>query len=281
MALTMTALLGDLAAESAELTAMLAPLAAAQWELPTPAAGWAVGDQVSHLAYFDEAATLTATDPARFRAEASALMEGGDDFTGDVARTYRQLTPAVLMDWLARARSDYIRVFSGLDPSERLPWYGPPMSAASSVTARLMETWAHGQDIADAVGWHREPTARLRHVAHLGVATRGFSFQLRGQPVPQAPVRVVLTAPDGSAWAWGPPDAADRVEGDALDFCLLVIQRRHRDDTGLRATGAVASAWLGLAQAFAGPPGPGRPSAAESSAAESSAAESSAAGGPP
>jgi uncharacterized protein (TIGR03084 family) len=261
MAADMAGLLADLAAESAELTGMLAPLTAAQWELPTPAAGWAVRDQVSHLAYFDEAATLTATDPDRFSDEAAVLMDGGGDFTEAVAQAYRQMIPGDLMDWLARARAEYLRVFAGLDPAERLPWYGLPMSAASSVTARLMETWAHGQDIADAVGQRREPTARLRHVAHLGVATRGFSFQLRGQPAPDAPVRVVLTAPDGSAWAWGPPDAADRVEGPALDFCLLVTQRRHRDDTRLRATGAAASAWLDLAQAFAGPPGPGRPPA--------------------
>jgi len=263
MAADMAALAGDLAAESAELAAMLAPLAAAQWELPTPAAGWAVRDQVSHLAFFDEAATLTATDPDRFRAEASALM-ASDDFPDEIAREYRKLAAGELMDWLARARAEYLRVFAGLDPSERLPWYGPPMSAASSVTARLMETWAHGQDIADAVGWHRQPTARLRHVAHLGVATRGFSFRLRGQPVPDTPVRVVLTAPDGSVWEWGPPDATDRVEGDALDFCLLVTQRRHRDDTTLRAIGPVADAWLGLAQAFAGPPGPGRAPGASS-----------------
>jgi uncharacterized protein (TIGR03084 family) len=259
MATDMAALIGDLAAESAELTAMLVPLADDQWDLPTPAAGWAIRDQVSHLAYFDQTAVLAAADPARFRAEASQLMAGGHQFTEDVARAHRALAPAELMLWLARARADYLRVFSGLDPSARLPWYGPPMSAASSVTARLMETWAHGQDIADAVGLTREPTARLRHVAHLGVATLGFSFRLRGQLVPDDPVRVVLTAPDGSAWEWGPVDAGNRVEGPALDFCLLVTQRRHRDDTGLQANGAVASAWLDLAQAFAGPPGPGRP----------------------
>jgi uncharacterized protein (TIGR03084 family) len=258
MAADMAALTGDLAAESAELTALLAPLAAAQWDLPTPSPGWAVRDQVSHLAYFDDTATLAATDPERFRAEASTLMAAGDRFADDVARAHRHQSPAALMDWLTRARAGYLRVFSGLDPSIRLPWYGPPMSAASSVTARLMETWAHGQDIADTLGVRREPTARLRHIAHLGVATMGFSFRLRGLPAPDVPVRVVLTAPGGPDWVWGPADAADRVEGPALDFCLLVTQRRHRDDTTLRATGAVASAWLDTAQAFAGPPGAGR-----------------------
>ncbi len=282
MAVDMAALTADLAAETRDLDGMLAPLADADWDLPTPAAGWAIRDQVSHLAYFDETATLAATDPDLFQREAQRLMAGpGAGFTEVIARDHRHLAPSRLRAWFTSVRSEYLRVFAGLDPSARLPWYGPPMSAASSVTARLMETWAHGQDVADALGCQREPTARLRHIAHLGVATMAFSFRLRGQMVPQVPVRVVLAPPatpgldapatpgldaPGSGdrpaappWTWGPPDAADRVEGDALDFCLLVTQRRNRADTGLCATGPVAGAWLDLAQAFAGPPGPGRP----------------------
>jgi uncharacterized protein (TIGR03084 family) len=257
MAVSMPALLADLAAESADLTGMLAPLPPGDWELPTPAAGWAVRDQVSHLAFFDEAATRAATDPAGFTERASQEMTRAD-FTEEVAREHRGMPPAELLDWLTRAREGYLRTFGGLDPSARLPWYGPPMSAASSVTARLMETWAHAQDIADALGVTRTPTERLRHVAHLGVRTIGFSFAVHGQAAPTAPIRVELAAPDGSQWEWGPADAGDLVRGDALDFCLLVTQRRHRLDTGLRATGPAAEAWLDIAQAFAGPPGEGR-----------------------
>jgi uncharacterized protein (TIGR03084 family) len=252
------ALAADLAAETDDLLAVLAPLAPPQWELPTPAAGWAVRDQVSHLAYFDETAVLSATDPDRFTREAEAMMRLGDDFTESVARDHRGDDPADLLAWFGQARAEYLRVFAGLDPSRRLPWYGPPMSAASSVTARLMETWAHGQDIVDALGITRQPTARLRHVAHLGVVTREFAFRLRGLPVPAGPVRVELAAPDGTVWAWGPPGAPDLVEADALDFCLLVTQRRHRGDVRVTAHGAGAAAWLTIAQAFAGPPGPGR-----------------------
>jgi uncharacterized protein (TIGR03084 family) len=259
MAVSMATLVADLAAESAELTAILVPLAPDDWELPTPAAGWAIRDQVSHLAFFDEAASLTATDPDRFRAEAVQLMDAGPEFTEEVTREYRRLPAEELLAWLARAREEYLATFAPLDPSQRLPWYGPPMSAASSVTARLMETWAHGQDIIDTLGVDRPGTDRLRHIAHLGVVTRGFSFTVHGQPVPAEPVRVELTGPDGTEWSWGPAGADDLVTGEALDFCLLVTQRRHRRDTGLRATGPVAGAWLDLAQAFAGPPGPGRP----------------------
>ena len=126
-------------------------------------------------------------------------------------------------------------------------------------TARLMETWAHGQDVADALGVDRPATARLRNVAHIGVRTRDFAYAIRGLTPPAEPFRVELTAPDGSAWTWGPDDAAQRVNGPALDFCLLVTQRRHRDELALRATGPDADTWLEIAQAFAGAPGPGRP----------------------
>jgi uncharacterized protein (TIGR03084 family) len=81
---------------------------------------------------------------------------------------------------------------------------------------------------------------------------------VRGRQAPEAPVRVDLIAPSGAVWTWGPQDAADRVSGPALDFCLLVTQRRHRDDLDLRVEGPVATEWASIAQAFAGSPGPGR-----------------------
>jgi uncharacterized protein (TIGR03084 family) len=118
-----------------------------------------------------------------------------------------------------------------------------------------METWAHGEDVAAALGVARTPTGRLRHIAHLGVRTRGFSFLARGQQAPDAEVRVELVAPDGAMWTYGPDDAPDRVTGPALDFCQLVTRRRHRDDLALVATGDGADRWLDVAQAFAGPPG--------------------------
>jgi uncharacterized protein (TIGR03084 family) len=133
------------------------------------------------------------------------------------------------------------------------------MSAASMATARLMETWAHGQDVADALGAVRTPTARLRHVAWIGIRARDYAYAVRGLQPPAEPFRVELTAPDGAdMWAYGPRDAAQRITGPALDFCLLVTQRAHRDDLAVRAEGADADTWLSLAQAFAGPAGPGR-----------------------
>ena len=131
-------------------------------------------------------------------------------------------------------------------------------------TARYMETWAHALDVYDAaakeIGQSRpEPTDRIRHVAHLGVRTRNYAYSVQEEPPPAEEFRVELTAPSGETWAWGPEDAAQRVTGSAYDFCLLVTQRVHRDDTDLVAVGADADRWLDIAQAFAGPAGDGRP----------------------
>lgn len=251
-------LLADLAAETAVLDGLIANLDDPSWRAPTPSPGWSIQDQVTHLAYFDETAARAATDPDGFRAEAAELMRRGDTFPDDIARRYATLPPAEALAWFRRAREGYLTTFRGLDPRYRLPWYGPDMSAASSATARLMETWAHGQDVADALGVTRPPSARLRHVAHLGVSTFHFTFRLNARAVPVTPVRVELTGPDGDQWAWGPADAANRVTGPALDFCLAVTQRRHLDDLALEVTGPVATEWMSIAQAFAGPPGPGR-----------------------
>jgi uncharacterized protein (TIGR03084 family) len=258
MGIDMPALAQDLAAETADLNQLLDRLGSADWARATPAPGWSIADQVSHLAYFDDAALTAATAPDTFRTHLAQVEAAGGIDPDAIAAGYRHLTPDLLRDWFDESRSRVLDVYADLDPTGRQPWYGPDMSAASALSARLMETWAHTQDIADALGAARVPTRRLRHIAHLAVAARAYSFTVRGLPVPDAPVRVELTAPDGSAWAWGPEGAADRITGPALDFCLVTTQRRHPADTMLAADGPAAQAWIAIAQAFAGPPGPGR-----------------------
>ena len=248
----------DLDAETRELDRLLDPLAPADWERPTPAVGWAIRDQISHLAFFDEAATTAAIDPERFRAELVAARAAPEGITESVAARYRTLDADALHAWFRAARAAMIDALIALDPSTRVPWYGPDMSVASSLTARIMETWAHGQDVADALGATRTPTPALRQVAHLGVRTLPNSFLARGLDVPDVPVFVALHAPSGETWTWGDETAADRVTGDAIAFCLVVTQRRHLDDGGLTISGPVAVHWMRIAQAFAGPPGEGR-----------------------
>jgi uncharacterized protein (TIGR03084 family) len=255
----MAALGSDLAAETAVTRDLVAGLDEAGWRMPTPAAGWDIADQIGHLAYADEAAVRAAVRPEEFRAARAKAQAGGGTDADTTATRFGDRSGAQMVAWFDTARAELLATFAGLDPRARLPWFGPDMSAASALTARLMETWAHTQDIADALGVTREPTGRLRHIAHLGVSTRAFSYANRGKTPPPVPVRVELTAPDGTAWIWGPAEASNRVTGPALDFCLLVTQRRHRDDLALAIEGQAATDWMAIAQAFAGPPGPGRP----------------------
>jgi uncharacterized protein (TIGR03084 family) len=217
---------------------------------------------VAHLAWTDRQAVRAAADPVGFAAwvaesaaELPALVECG-------AAEGAAEEPAVVLARWRDGRSALADALAGLPPGTRLPWFGPPMSTASMATARLMETWAHGLDVTDGLDLAPSVSNRLRHVAHLGVRTRDFAFGQHGLPAPAEPFRVQLTGPDGDVWTWGPEDAAQRVTGPALDFCLRVTQRRHRSDLALSAVGADADRWLDIAQAFAGDPGTGRPPAA-------------------
>lgn len=253
----MDALCDDLLAETADLEGLVASIDDVAWATPTPAEGWDVKDQVAHLAYFDDRARDAMTDPDRFRAERDEAITQ-PDLVDRIAAENRRGSPKQTLAWFRTARSTLVEAARAADPSARVPWYGPDMSVASSITARIMETWAHGQDVADALGASRAPTDRLRHVAFIGVRTLANSYQARGLAVPEKPVRVELSAPGGDTWTFGPDDAADVVRGPALDFCLAVTQRRHVDDLDLELDGPIATEWLAIAQAFAGPPGPGR-----------------------
>jgi uncharacterized protein (TIGR03084 family) len=250
-------LLADLTAESSDVDSMVADLPAERWSLATPAAGWTIAHQIAHLTSTDTAAITAITDPDAFAIQVTHAATNVDTFVDDAMRQFMAAPPDLLERWrLGRER--LAGAIAAMPPGARAPWYATPMSAASMATARLMETWAHGLDIAEALGLARPATARLRHVAYLGYRTLGFSFLAHGRSAPTTPVRVVLDAPDGTQWTFGPEDAPDRVSGPALDFCLLVTQRRHRDDLSLVTAGPVATQWLEVAQAFAGPAGTGR-----------------------
>lgn len=264
MALDYPGLLADLRHESDQLIRQLKELKFGQWELPTPADGWCIKDQVSHLAFFDDTTRLALHDRDGFRRLADELVRGGMDFPDRIAAEHRALAPDTLLDWFVETRNDLLAGFEADDPKRRLPWFGPDMSVASSATARLMETWAHGQDVYDTLGLPHPPSPGLRSIAHLGVATLGFAHKLNGLPVPDAPVRVELESPDGHVWQWGSPDATDQVSGPAVDFVLTVTQRRHWTATALVARGAVAKQWLDIAQVFAGAPSRRKPEMAES-----------------
>ena len=247
----------DLSAEQAELDGIVSELDHAGWDTPTPAEGWSVRDQISHLAFFDDAAATAASRPDEFTAGLAGIAEDLAGFIDGPIDRGRTMDPGGVLSWWRVARAASLQAFEDLDPSRRVPWYGPPMSPASFISARIMETWAHGQDVVDGLGFSRAPTDRLRHVAHVGVRARPYSYTVNARPLPDERVAVVLTSPAGESWSWD-EGASARVTGSALDFCLLVTQRRHLDDTGIRAEGDAAHEWLSIAQCFAGPPGSGR-----------------------
>ena len=247
-------LLADLARESEALWSLVAPLSLEQWGMPTPSAGWSIKDQIAHLAYFDRQTTSAVTNPGAFRADAQRLLAHGDDFVDHAVEELRHLRPARARRGFADARASLLAVLREESPRQRVPWFGPDMSIMSAASARLMETWAHGADIADALDVPIKDGLRLRHIAHLGAATRNHSFSVRALAVPSTEVRLELTTDDRELWSYGPGDAPDLVRGSLLEFCLVVTQRRHVDDTSLQASGPSARPWLEIAQAFAGPP---------------------------
>jgi uncharacterized protein (TIGR03084 family) len=247
------ALLVDLQAESDDLDAVLAAATGETFDAPTPADGWSVADTVGHLWFFDREGRRALEDPAGFVAGLDAVMADPDAYQAAHLAQIRRLGESLLPSW-REERQLIIGALRRVEPGARIPWYGPSMSPMSFATARLMETWAHGQDIADAIGVTRAATDRLRHIAHLGVRTREFSYAIKGRTAPDVPVFVALVSPSGESWTWGDPDALDRVTGPALDFCLLVTQRRLPADLGLAVTGDGAAEWVSLAQAFAGGP---------------------------
>ena len=269
--------LADLLAEHQALDDIVSALAAEQWATPTPSPGWTVADQIGHLTYFDGTAALAIVDPDGFHDAMRTLLGAGttgqsaDDIT---LGPYRAMSPNELLAAWRANRAALADAGATLADDTRVAWYGPSMGSKSFLTARLMETWAHGQDVIDAVDAERPPTERLWHIAQLGFITRGWTYMNRGLDVPATPVRVELTSPAGERWSFGPqateqptepvtePDVEPGIEsvvGPAVDFCLVTTQRRHVDDTDLVVTGASARDWMEKAQLFAGPPSDGPP----------------------
>ncbi|KAA1426842.1 TIGR03084 family metal-binding protein [Nocardioides antri] len=255
--------LADLTAEGDQLRGAVVGLGEGGWATPVPAEGWTIATTVAHLVWTDEVAVLAANadTPEGKGAWDEVVLQAIADPTGFVdagAHELAQLAPADLLARWDAGRAALGDALRAVPDGQKMPWFGPPMSPTSMATARFMETWAHALDVYDAVGERPPVTDRIRHVAHLGVRTRNYSFAQQQLEPPAEEFRVELTAPSGALWVWGPEDAAQSVKGSAYDFCQLVTQRIHRDDTDLEAVGEDAERWLTIAQSFAGPAGNGR-----------------------
>ncbi|WP_110240309.1 TIGR03084 family metal-binding protein [Nocardioides gilvus] len=250
--------LADLAAEGDQLDELVTPLTDDQWRTATPAEGWDIATTIAHLAWTDEVAVKAATDKEAWDAEVMGAIMNPTGYVDEMAVKGAEAAPADLLARWRAARPALVKTLEEFPAGEKMMWFGPPMSPTSMASARFMETWAHGLDVADALGVDLAPTDRIRQVAHIGVRTRNYSFKNNELEAPADEFRVELTAPSGDVWTWGPDVAGQTVTGSAYDFCRLVTQRVHRDDTDLVAVGADADKWLSIAQAFAGPAGGGR-----------------------
>ena len=254
------ALVEDLYQERLSNEILLTELEAGAWDNPSPADGWLLRDCVVHLCETDDTATRNVED--RDKPPAAPTGRRGrrpDGVLTTAMVSWRRREPAEVLNWYRDANDRLVMALRGLTGDERLRWAGRPMSARSFTSARLMEHWSHGLDIHDAAGVTPVDTDRLENIARLGWMTRDYAYTAHGLEPPTTPLRVVLTAPSGATWTFGPADALDVISGTAGDFCRLVTQRIHADDTGLIATGPHAAEFMGIAQAFAGPPGAGRP----------------------
>ena len=256
--MVMVQLAADLRDEGDELHALLATLSDDDWQRPTPFKDWTPDYVIQHLFMGDWMNTLSITEPAKF--DAVSALRQADRAKGLKTMGLEHFDEddpgrgaALLENWHRRLHA-LCDIFAASDPKARMKWVGPDMSIRSAATARLMETWAHGQDIYDLLRQPRRPTDRIRNIATLGVNTYGWTYQVRGMEPPGPAPHVRLTAPSGAIWTWNEPDEANMIEGPAVDFCHVVTQGRNIDEVNLTVTGATAQQWMALAQCFAGAP---------------------------
>ena len=176
----------DFLAESECLHAALLGRDAATLLRPTQFKGWSIEDVLVHLHFWNHAAEQSATDPVGFARLAEAVraeLNAGRSLRGIEDQRIAARGQGLLAIWIDLARGLAAR-WAGMDSKARLPWVGPSMSARSSITARQMETWAHGFEVFDALGLARAEGDRIRNIVVLGVNTFGWSHQVHGLPVP-------------------------------------------------------------------------------------------------
>jgi len=253
----------DFKEESDALYALLKDLDDADFATPTQFKGWTLNNVLEHLHMWNWAANESHADEANFIAfledVMSSVASGG--MRAYEGKWIGDLSGRALLDAWHSFYTDMGTRFSEIDPKKRLKWAGPDMSARSSISARLMETWAHGQEVYDHLGVTRQDADRIRAIAVLGTNTFGWTYATRQETPPGPMPYVKLDAPSGAVWTFGEESDSERVEGSASEFCQVVTQVRNIKDTQLAVTGAVATDWMSKAQCFAGgpetPPAPG------------------------
>lgn len=254
-----TGVIADLTAEGAVVDALVAGLPEAGWDTPTPAPGWTVRHQIAHLAFIFRIAGLAAAQPEAFLEMMKSVAQVGFDNAVEqgLQEFFHDPTEVLLSRWRAE-RDTAIKSVAAVPGDQLVPWLVNPLPPYVLACAGMMELFAHGQDIADALGVRIERTDRIKHLAGFAVRVRNFGYEARNLTPPAEEFRFELTAPSGALWTFGPADARQRVSGSAEDFCLLASRRRHRFDLDVRAKGTLADKWIDIAQAYRGSAGEGR-----------------------
>lgn len=237
----------DLREEGQALKAVLDKLTPDDWARDTPFKNWTVNHVVQHLHGSDKMAVLALKDADEF----ARVKANPGEVSGTMNPT--EAGEVLLATWWSYF-TEMCDLLSASDPKRRVPWFGPDMGVMMFTTARQMETWAHGQDIFDLFGQTRVNGARLKNIAVIGVRTYGWTFANRGLEPPGPAPYVRLTGPDGDVWEFNDMDEANKVEGDAAEFCHVVTQGRNIADVNLSVVGEPATQWMAIAQCFAGPP---------------------------
>jgi uncharacterized protein (TIGR03084 family) len=250
----------DFRQESRALAAILDSASETDLQQPTQFKSWTIEDVLGHLHLFNVAAETSLKGEEAFAAFIGPIL--ADMHSGKSILECQfpwlaaqgNLSGQALFEAWREGAETCADAFAATDPKARVKWVGPDMSALSSITARQMETWAHGQEVFDLLGIERQEHDRIRNIAHLGVSTYGWSFANRKEPVPEPAPFVELTGPSGAVWQWNDPQQDNAVHGSAVEFAQVVTQVRNVADTALTCTGATAQRWMEIAQCFAGPP---------------------------
>lgn len=251
----------DFRAESDALFELLNKADPSCFDEPTQFKRWTINAVLQHLHFWNQMAGFQITDEAKLINRMKAVGRHSGGMRGFEAEHFAGLSGSnLLRAWHSEAQT-VADLFGTTDPKARLKWAGPDMSARSSITARLMETWAHGQEIYDHLGVVRKNEDRIQNIVVLGVNTFNWTYKTRGEEPPTTMPYLKLQAPSGELWSFGAPSDSEFIEGRAEEFCQVVTQTRNIADTALRVTGSVAKDWMSKAQCFAGapetPPAPG------------------------
>ena len=244
----------DIAAETRALSSVVEDLTEDQWRAPTVAEGWDSHETILHLGATDWICYLTLVNPKLFVDIRTQLSKGETSVHKAVGPHVRGLQASELWEWFLTGRSEMLGALRDTDPKARITWLGPDIGARSLATSRLLETWTHSHDLADSFAIQYPRTNRLRHIAHIGVVTREFSYVNQGLTPPKEPVRVELVSPNGDQWSWGPDDATNKVSANAYEFCKVITRRIPVAESAVETHGALAQKWMEIAQPWIEPP---------------------------